>query len=91
MVMAFASPGDASKRTVDDPASCVTVAATDLAGTASAIAAAAMHGAAIRLRPSMSTTFTFTAGTGIVLLAHFPVDGASTHHPSVLTTHSQLI
>ena len=58
-VIAFASPGAASNRTVEDPAACVTVAATDPAGVASAIAAAAMHGAAIRLRqrPSISTTF----------------------------------
>ena len=58
MVMALASPGAASKRTVEDPASCVTVAATERAGIANAIAAAAMHGAAITLRPrpSISTT-----------------------------------
>jgi len=102
MVMAFASPGAASTRIVDDPTSCVTVAATDRAGTAKATAAAAMHGTAIRLRrrPSISTTFprapaglrfTFTEGKRIVLLGHLPADGASIHHPSVLTSHSQLI
>ena len=77
-VMAFASPGAASNRTVDDPAACVTVAATDRAGIASATAAAVMHGAAIRRAPCPSISVVFGSpqgGKSIVPLGSLPPSG----------------
>jgi len=81
--MALASPGAASNRTVDDPGSCVTVAATDRTGVASATAAAAMHGAAIRLRPRPSISTTSLQENRSYSSIHLPTDGETMLLPSV--------